>query len=140
MIQENNLTYNEYIDIIATVGWKCPSKRLLKKSLKNSITAKYIMNNETVGMARMITNHGYIAFIADVIVKPKHQGKGIGKKLINNLLERAKSTLQDEEAMMIQLLAANGKKMFYKQFGFKDKAEVVECGMYMWLEKDDCQY
>lgn len=139
MIQENNLTYEEYVDIIKTVGWKCPSKRLLEKSLKSSVTTKYVVNNETVGMARMITDYGYIALIADVIVKPEHQGKGIGKKLIDNLLKRARSTLKDEEAMMIQLLATDGKKMFYKQFGFKDKPEIVECGMYMWLEKDNSE-
>ncbi len=136
MIQENNLTYEEYVDIIKTVGWKCPSKRLLEKSLSNSITSKYVINNETVGMARLVTDYGYIALIADVIVKPEYQGNGIGTKLINNLLERVKSSLEDGEAMMIQLLAAHGKKNFYKQFGFKDKKEVVECGMYMWLEKN----
>lgn len=136
MIQENNLTYEEYVDIIKTVGWKCPAKRLLEKSLSNSLTSKYVINNETVGMARLVTDYGYIALIADVIVKPEYQGNGIGKKLINNLLKRAQFLLEDGEKMMIQLLAADGKRMFYKQFGFKDKPEVVECGMYMWLEKD----
>lgn len=137
MIQENNLTYEEYVDIIETIGWKYPSKRLLEKSLSNSETVKYVVNNETVGMARLVTDYGYIALVADVIVKPEYQRKGIGKKLINNLLERAKASLEEGEAMMIQLLAADGKKAFYEQFGFKDKPEVVECGMYMWLKKDN---
>lgn len=137
MIQENNLTYEEYLDIIETIGWKFPSKRLLEKSLSNSETVKYVVNNETVGMARLVTDYGYIALVADVIVKPEYQREGIGKKLINNLLERAKASLEEGEAMMIQLLAADGKKAFYEQFGFKDKPEVVECGMYMWLKKDN---
>ncbi len=136
MIEENTLTYKEYLDMITTIGWKCPSKRLLEKSLKNSETAKYIIDGKTVGIARMITDHGYMALIADVMVKPEYQGKGIGKKLINNLLDRALNTLEDGEAMMIQLLAADGKKSFYEKFGFKDKPEVVESGMYMWLKKD----
>lgn len=135
MIEENNLTYNEYVDIINTVGWRCPSKRLLEKSLSNSMTAKYVIDNQTVGMARLVSDNGYIALIADVIVMPEYQGQGIGKKMINNLLDRAKETLEDDEAMMIQLLAADGKMNFYKQFGFKDKKEVVEAGMYMWLKK-----
>lgn len=137
MIQENNLTYEEYLDIIETIGWKFPSKRLLEKSLSNSETVKYVVNNETVAMARLVTDYGYIALVADVIVKPECQRKGIGKKLINNLLERAKASLEEGETMMIQLLAADGKKAFYEQFGFKDKPEVVECGMYMWLKKDN---
>lgn len=137
MIQENNLTYEEYIDIINTVGWKIPSKRLLENSLKNSMTTKYVIGNETVGMARLITDSGYIGLIADVIVKPNYQGQGIGKKLINNLLDRAKSTLEEDESMMIELLSADGKVEFYKKFGFKDKKEVVEAGMYMWLKKEN---
>ena len=135
MIEENNLTYNEYIEIINTVGWRIPSKRLLEKSLNNSMTVKYIIDNTPVGMARMVTDNGYIALIVDVIVKPEHQGQGIGKKMINNLLDRAKGTLEDSESMMIQLLSADGKVNFYKQFGFKDKKEVVDAGMYMWLKK-----
>jgi len=50
MLEENNLTYNEYVDIINTVGWKIPSKRLLEKSLKNSVTIKYVINKQIVGL------------------------------------------------------------------------------------------
>lgn len=136
MIEENNLTYEEYLDIITTIGWRCPSRRLLEKGLQNSVTAKYVIDGKTIGMARMVTDYGYMALVADVMVKPEYQGKGIGKALINNLLDRAAATLEDGEAMMIQLLAADGKKAFYEKFGFKDKPETVEAGMYMWLEKD----
>lgn len=135
MILENSLTYEEYMDIIKTVGWKYPSKRLLEKGLDNSITVKYVINGEAVGMARLITDYGYIALVADVIVKPEYQNQGIGTKLINNLLKQVKETLEDNETMMIQLLAANSKTNFYKKFGFKNKPDIVESGMYMWLKK-----
>ena len=136
MLEENTLTYEEYIDIIGSIGWKYPSKRLLELSLKNSMTVKYKIEEKTVGMARLVTDNGYIALVADVIVKPEYQGQGIGKKMIENLLFRAKETLEEGEAMMIQLLAADGKMEFYKKFGFKDKIEVVEAGMYMWFNKN----
>ena len=135
MIEENTLTYNEYVDIINTIGWKCPSKRLLEKGLKSSLTVKYIDNGQTVGMARLITDYGYMGLIADVMVKPEYQGKGIGKKLITNLISQASNSLEEGEQMMIQLLAATGKVDFYKKFGFKEKKEVVDAGMYMWLKK-----
>ena len=115
MIEENNLTYEEYLEMINSVGWKCPSKRLLEKSLKNSMTVKYIQDGNIVGMARLITDSG--------------------KKMINSLLNRVKDTLEDGEEMMIQLLAANGKVGFYEKFGFKVKKEVAEEGMYMWFKK-----
>ncbi len=135
MIEENNLTYEEYLEMINSVGWKCPSKRLLEKSLKNSMTVKYIQDGNIVGMARLVTDSGYMVLVSDVIVKPEYQGKHIGKKMINNLLDRVKDTLEDGEEMMIQLLAANGKVGFYEKFGFKVKKEVAEEGMYMWFKK-----
>ena len=136
MIEENTLTYEEYLEIITEIGWKCPSKRLIEAGLQNSETAKYVIDNETVGIARMVTDYGYMGLIADVMVKPKYQGQGIGTALINNLLDRAMNKLEEGESMMIQLLAASGKKHFYEKFGFKDKPQTVEAGMYMWMKKD----
>ena len=117
MLIENELSYEEYCEII------------------NSETVKYVVDGKCVGMARLVTDYGYIALVADVIVKPEYQGQGIGTKMINNLLERAKDTLEDGEAMMIQLLAADGKVKFYEKFGFKDRKDVCEAGMYQWLKK-----
>lgn len=134
MIEINNLTSDEFISILDTVGWKHPSKRLLEESLKKSITVKYIIDNETVGMARFITDGGYMGLIADVIVKPRFQSQGIGKQLINKLLGYIKNMLREDEEILIELLSAPGKTTYYKQFGFKDKKEVVESGMYMWLK------
>ena len=71
MIGENNLTYEEYVDIIRTIGWKCPSKRLLEKSLKNSMTAKYVINDKTVAMARFVTDGVYIFLVVIVNIKDK---------------------------------------------------------------------
>lgn len=135
MIVENNLSYEEYVEVMSTTGWTMPSERLVKEGLKNSINVKYVIDNETVGMARLITDHGYISLLADVIVKPKYQSKGVGTKLIDALINIVKSSLEDDEKFMIQLLAADGKKSFYEKFGFKDKKEVVEAGMYMWIKK-----
>lgn len=135
MLIEDSLTYEEFCEITTSVGWRVPAKRLLEKSLSNSVTVKYVVDGKTVGMARLVTDFGYIALVADVIVKPEYQGQGIGKMMMNNLLDRARDALEEGEQMMIQLLAADGKMKFYERFGFKDKKEVVDAGMYMWLKK-----
>lgn len=135
MIEYNKLTYDEYKNILSSVEWKMPSERLLKISLKNGINVKVIVDNETVGMARFVTDGGYAGLIMDVVVIPKYQGKGYGKILIEKLLEYIKSNLEDGEEMMIQLLSAPGKQNFYSKFGFKVKKSVAEDGMYMWLKK-----
>lgn len=135
MIEYNNLSVEEYISILNTVGWKIPSRRLLEKSLKNGINVKYVIDNRTIGMARFVSDGGYAGLLMDVVVIPEFQGNGYGKLLINSLLNYLRSQLEDGEEMMIQLLSAPGKQSFYNLFGFKVKKEVAEDGMYMWMKK-----
>ena len=135
MIEYNSLSAEEYISILNTVGWKIPSKRLLEKSLKNGINVKCVIDKETIGMARFVSDGGYAGLLMDVVVIPKFQGNGYGKLLINSLLDYLKNQLEDDEEMMIQLLSAPGKQSFYNLFGFKIKKEVVEDGIYMWMKK-----
>lgn len=135
MIEYNNLTIEEYTEILNSVGWKMPPERLLRKSLENGISTKYVLNNETIGMARFVTDGGYAGLVMDVVVKPEYQGKGYGTILIDSLINHIKENLLDGEEMMIQLLSAPGKQRFYSKFGFKVKKEVAEDGMYIWLKK-----
>ena len=135
MIELNTLTMEEYYSLLNVLNWKTPSERLLKMSLENGTNVKYILDGKTIGMARYVSDGGYAGLIMDVIVHPDYQGNGYGTKLIEYLVNYLKSTLEDNEEMMIQLLSAPGKQNFYSQFGFKVKKEVAEDGMYMWLKK-----
>jgi len=135
MIELNTLTVDEYYNLLNILGWKLPSKRLLKISLDNGINVKYILDGKTIGMARYVSDGGYGGLIMDVIVHPDYQGRGYGTELIDYLINYLKSTIQDDEELMIQLLSAPGKQNFYSHFGFKVKKEFAEDGMYMWLKK-----
>ena len=86
-------------------------------------------------MARFVTDGGYAGLIMDVIVLPEYQSKGYGSQMIQALIDYIKDNIEDGEEMMIQLLSAPGKQVFYSKFGFKVKKEVAEDGMYMWLKK-----
>lgn len=129
----NALSYQEYLELINSVYWKIPSERLLKISLKNGINVKCVFNNETIGMARFVTDGGYAGLIMDVIVKPTYQRNGYGKIMLSSLLDYLKKDLLPGEEMMIQLLSAPQKQIFYEKFGFKVNKKVAEDGMYMWL-------
>ena len=135
MIELNTLTVEEYYELLDILGWKKPAERLLKIGLENGINVKYVLDGKTIGMARYVSDGGYSGLIMDVIVHPDYQGKGYGTKMINHLIDYLKSTINDDEQLMIQLLSAPGKSNFYSQFGFKANKEVVEDGMYVWLKK-----
>ncbi len=135
MILDDSLMLEEYKELIDLLGWKKASDRLVKLSLENSMTEKYVEDGKIIGMARLVTDGGYAGLIMDVIVRPEYQNQGIGTKMINRLLERVKANLEEGEEVMIQLLAAPGKVDFYKKFGFKVKLSTAEAGMYMWMKK-----
>ena len=91
-----------------------------KKRIKNSIFA--LLDDKPVGMAVFIINDKiktrHIANIYGVFVKEEFQGKGIGKKLINGMLNiihqnksisKIKLTVNPEQVAAVDL---------YKQFGF----------------------
>ena len=135
MIEFNKLTIDEYYKLLDALKWKRPSERLLKIGLDNGINVKYVINGETVGMARYVSDGGYAGLIMDVIVLPEYQNNGYGTKMIEALINYIKDRLFENEEMMIQLLSAPGKQQFYNRFEFKVKKEVAEDGMYMWLKK-----
>ena len=115
MIEYNKLTYDEYKEILTSVGWKMPSERLLKISLEKGTNVKIIIDSKTIGMARFVTDGGYAGLIMDVVVIPEYQGKGYGKLLIEKLLEYIKSR-------GMKILNKNEK-----YFSNEDKLKYKEC-------------
>jgi len=66
-----------------------------------------------VGFARVITDFTYRAIIADVIVHPAYEGKGLGSKLV-------KLALKDKRLKTVAgfWLYTTDKQAFYKKLGF----------------------
>jgi N-acetylglutamate synthase-like GNAT family acetyltransferase len=99
------------------------SKKEIDATFKNKIIApKYIVAEEEgklVGFAGFIQSwmdYG-IYQIFWVNVEPKHQGKGIGTKLINEIIKRVKNKKGRDKANMILLTTTSPE--FYERFGFE---------------------
>lgn len=87
------------------------------------------------GLRNCKSDHLYVAFIADVIVRPEYQGKGLGRELMNNAMEFIRSQLRPGYKIMVNLMAAKGKEDFYKKFGFISRPnESFGCGMCQWIQ------
>ena len=103
----------------------------IKKGLENSafiVSAKAGMT--TVGMARVVSDGGYVFFIVDVLVLPEYQRKGIGETMMKKVMEYIQSNLREGYCIQIDLLAANGKEKFYEKFGFISRPDDnFGCGM-----------
>lgn len=89
---------------------------IAQKGLDNSIYGVSVYDGtQLIGMARIIGD-GYTCFyLQDVIVHPKYQGHGIGRQIMNRILNYLDHV---EENAIIGLMSAKGKEGFYERFGF----------------------
>lgn len=132
----NSLTPEEYMELRKLVGWGMFPLEQAAEGLKNSfILVCFRVDGKPVAIGRAVSDHGYVVYIADVIVVPEYQGQGLGRKVMEYLLEQIKASLKPGYKVMISLLAAKGKEEFYNKFGFVDRPnEAFGCGMHQWIE------
>ena len=132
----NTITPEEYMELRQVVCWSSFPLEEAAEGLKNSAVLCCIRDNgKPIGLGRTVSDHGYVVYIADVIVRPEYQGQGLGREIMEYLLDEIKSSLKPGYKVMISLLAAKGKEEFYNKFGFVDRPnEWYGCGMHQWLE------
>ena len=130
------ITPEEYMAMRKIVGWSEFPLEQAAEGLKNSfVLVCFRVDGRPVAIGRAVSDRGYVVYIADVIVVPEYQGKGLGRKVMNTLMEKIKDSMKPGYRIMISLLAAKGKEEFYKKFGFVDRPnEDFGCGMHQWLE------
>jgi len=95
----------------APLGDKSPEH--LRKVFGNSLFVSFVYDDgRLVGAGRALADGGDCSYICDIAVLPSHQGAGLGKQLVGDLVERSRGHSK------IILYAVPGKEPFYKKFGF----------------------
>lgn len=116
---ENDLSVNEYNNLRSTIDWDTKDLDVVQNAIKNSIIIKKAtLKNKTVGMARVIGD-GIYYLIVDVLVDPEYQKKGIGKKLIDEIVKEVENKTKKGQKCSINLVSMSGKEEFYEKCGFK---------------------
>lgn len=120
VLLENRLTAEQFCNLQEAVGFGRPNYEQVEKAIKNSICSISVnVCSEVVGMGRLVGDSARIFYIQDVFIKPEYQGKGIGKLIIEKLLEYIKSNGLINSNIMVGLMAAKGKEEFYQKLGFR---------------------
>ena len=120
VIKHNELTAEEFIFLWETVWGDGPSLEQTRLAMEHTLFRVSIYDgNEIVAMARMIGDMGLDYYIKDVVVKPKYQGKGVGRLLINELLKFVKENGISDTNIFVELCAMPDKIPFYEKFGFE---------------------
>ena len=102
-----------------SAGWPQVHPDQLETGLKNSAFIVAAKDGEnTVGMARLVSDGGHVVFIVDVLVLPEYQRKGIGKTMMGKIMEYVHGKLKNGYFIQVDLMAAKSKEKFYEEFGF----------------------
>lgn len=87
---------------------------LVKRAIAGSVPfGLYAPNGATAGFARAVTDRATYAYVADVFVLEAHRRRGLGKFLVESMLEHP--DLQDLRRWALATYDAHG---LYRQFGF----------------------
>jgi len=133
----DSVTPEEYMKLREAVGWGLFPLEEAEAGLSNSYIW-CLRDNEAsgrpIGIGRVIWDHGYVMYIADIIVIPEYQGNGLGRVIMEQVMDFIHEQLKPGYKFMVSLCSAKGKEEFYKKFGFVVRPnDDVGPGMHQWF-------
>ena len=97
---------------IAPLGDKTPEE--LRVAFSGSLYKCFVFDdNEIVGVGRALADGVDCSYLCDIAVHPRCQGSGLGKAIVNKLVELSSGHRK------IILYANPGKEGFYRKLGFR---------------------
>ena len=133
----DSMTGDEYNELRLSVDWKPITEGQAGRGLEHTTFLSVARDDgKIVAMGRILFDFGYTAYLGDVIVRPEYQGRGIGKKIVEHLIDKTMEAAHEGERIMFILGAAKDKEGFYEKLGFHRRPnEFSGDGMSMWRAK-----
>jgi len=114
---DQSLDVDAFIDLLkrSTLGERRPihDRAIMASMLSHADVLVTAWNGALlVGLARTLTDYGYVAYLADLAVDAAYQRRGIGKELVRRTQAALKPTC------FITLLSAPKANEYYQKLGF----------------------
>lgn len=87
----------------------------VQTTFSNSFCIAVLHEGVQVGYARLVTDYGIFAYLADVYIEEAHRGKGLGKKMMEALL-----SLDWVKRLKKLVLITKDAHGLYRQYGFEN--------------------
>jgi len=113
LLSQEKIVWKELSNLyrLAPLGEKKPTD--LEMSFTNSMYKCFVYeSNQLIGAGRALADGVDCSYICDVAVLPGYQGHGLGKEIINKLIQLSNGHKK------IILYSVPGKESFYKKSGF----------------------
>ena len=123
-IKNNKISANDFNYLTDKVGWGTRDVKVIEEALNNTLYSVSIYDNDKIiGYGRIIGDKTIFLYIQDIMVIPEYQGKKIGSKIMNVLLNQIEEYKRVNPNIRTYLGASKGKEEFYKKFGFITRSE-----------------
>lgn len=96
---------------LAPLGTREPEKLKIAAENSHTVCSAYI-DEKIIGFGRAISDGVYQSAIYDVMVLPQFQNQGVGKSIMEALLDKL------PKGGPVLIFVAPGKRDFYRRFGF----------------------
>lgn len=93
--------------------FKGVKKPLIEKLIKNSLCFGVYHQNKQIGFARIVSDFGTFAYLADVFILEEYRGRGLSKWLMFEIINHP-----DLKSLRRIMLATRDAHGLYAQFGF----------------------
>ncbi len=103
-------------------GLSSKSEEAATIGLPNSLFAVAIRDdqNNLLAMGRLVGDGGCFVQVCDIAVRPDHQGRGLGRRIMQELMDYADQNLP--AGAFVNLFADGTANKLYKKFGFGETA------------------
>ena len=116
-IIERSPTVEEFLALREAVGWGDADPKATARGLSGALHSVCVLDGDrVVGCGRVIGDGGLAFYLQDIIVHPDHQGRGLGERITQRLMEHVLSAAR--RGSFVGLMAAEGVGEFYEKFGF----------------------
>jgi GNAT superfamily N-acetyltransferase len=100
--------------LLQSTYWAAERKRATtEKCIRHSLNFSLFHEGRQIGFARVVTDYATFSYLCDVVIAPGHRRKGIGKWMLQCILEHR------ELVTTRMSLYTKDAQEFYRQFGFQ---------------------
>jgi ribosomal protein S18 acetylase RimI-like enzyme len=108
-----HIDWDKVVDTLKIVNMAYSTPDVHERAFNKSHTVVFVFSDtDLIGFGRVISDGEYQAAMYDVAVLPSYQGKGIGKMIVQKIMEKIPHC-------NVILYASPGKEVFYEKESFR---------------------
>jgi ribosomal protein S18 acetylase RimI-like enzyme len=129
----DDLQQEEVLRLYEAVGWSAYTRKpdaLMEAIQKSTCVITARSGERLVGLLRSLSDYRAVNYIQDIIVDPAYQGQGVGRALVERILNRFSNArthilLTDDEER---------QHSFYRSLGFKDVSKLEKVPLHAFVQ------